>query len=491
MPTSDPPKPPATIPSSHPLGSNNPKSPSAIALSRITKNMVELSKSARTFEQEYPGDIEHLVSTFGKFYDGLRKHHPDLLPPPPTPNSSDLLAELNHLSEALTMMQTTVARLESQINAAAPITMACQSTAHLTSASKPTSPMPAPPTPPATHHSALKPSHRPSIIAHTATKDPANHTPPHILCNTINESLKQSSHLRIHISSAKWTTKGNLILTGGHANTLRELLSARSKISETITSNFPRIHEHSTPLRIEANIRWSKVRINNVPTGVSSDRGPWTPDECHEALIADNSGYKRLNVTQRPSWVKHPSTYVENTTSSLVFAFEDHDGHLAREMTTSNCLYIFGMRTTVKPWVDRHTPILAPIPLAKSPKIESSASPSTPPTPKLDPSPQISDTASSPEQVAIMLDETVSSKQQDPDWDCIELLQRLLEEEERATRQVATQSHRKTRARQTNSPKPSKTRNPKAEPPPGPASAFQNPATHPTIRQASRGRIKA
>ncbi|KAH9172355.1 hypothetical protein EDB89DRAFT_2069843 [Lactarius sanguifluus] len=480
MPTSDSPNPP--------------KNPSTSALSRITNNMVELSKSAKAFEREYPNDREDLISTFRKFLSGLRKHHPDLLPPPPTTDSNTILAELNYLRETLTALQTSVAHLERQIAAAAPSATSClsQPTAHSTSTSKLASTTSTPPTPPATHPTTPKPSLRPSIIARTTTKDPANHTPPHILCNTINKSFQFSPHSHVHISSAKWTGKGNLVLTGGHANTLQQLLLARNKISESITSNFPNVCKHSLPLCIEANVSWSKVLINNVPTGVSSTRGPWTPDECHEALTADNPRYARLNIMQKPSWVKHPNAYGENTTSSLVFAYEDPEGFFTRDLINSKSMYIFGTRTTVKPWVDRRAP--GPTHAnPRSPKMETSTSPPTPPspTPNYDPPVKIPDPAPSPEQVAILLDEDPDMNKRLEDFDCQQLLQQILEEEERAAKQAVAQSHRKTRARQTNPPKPSKTRNPKAEPSPGLASASQIPATHPTTRQAPKGRIKA
>ncbi|KAH9031493.1 hypothetical protein EDB85DRAFT_2146044 [Lactarius pseudohatsudake] len=473
MPTSDSPNPP--------------KNPSATALTRITNNMVELSKSAKAFEREYPDDREDLISTFCKFFIGLRKHHPDLLPPPPTTDSNALLAELNHLKETLTALQTSVAHLERQIAAAAPSATSCLT---LASTSKPASTTSTPSTPPATHPTTLNPSLRPSIIARTTTKDPANHTPPHVLCNTINKSLQFSPHSPVHISSAKWTAKGNLVLTGGHANTLQQLLSARSKISESITSNFPNACERSMPLCIEANVSWSKVLVNNVPTGVSSNRGPWTPDECHEALTADNPRYARLNIMQKPSWVKHPDAYGENTTSSLVFAFEDLEGCFTRDLINSKSMYIFGTRATVKPWVDRRAPIHAN---PRSPKTETSASPPTPPnsSPNYDPPVKTPDPAPSPEQVATLLDEDSDENKRLQDFNCEQILQQILEEEERAAKQAVAQSQRKTRARQTNPPKPSKTRNPQAEPPPGLASASPNPATHPTIRQAPRGRIKA
>ena len=142
--------------------------------------------------------------------------------------------------------------------------------------------------------------------------------------------------------------KGNIVLTGGHSSTLQQLASTYDQISKTITTKFPTVFKHSNDLHITANIPWSKVLINNVPTGVTNNRGPWTPKECHEALLADNPSYAALNVTQRPSWVKLPTTYGIDTSSSLVVAFEDPGGHLAHSLVDSKHLYILGTSATVK-----------------------------------------------------------------------------------------------------------------------------------------------
>jgi len=154
-----------------------------------------------------------------------------------------------------------------------------------------------------------------------------------------------------------------MILAGGHTNTLQQLISASDPISQAITSNFPTIHEqtkaphvtpHVTP-HIASNVKWSRVLISNVPTGVSSRRGPWTPEECHEALVKDNPSYATLNITKKPSWIRPPDTYKTNSSSSLIFAFEDPDGHIAQNLLNNKYLHTFGTCTTVKAWKDRLT----------------------------------------------------------------------------------------------------------------------------------------
>jgi hypothetical protein len=96
------------------------------------------------------------------------------------------------------------------------------------------------------------------------------------------------------------------------------------------------------------NIKWSKISVNGVPTGVSNKRTAYDPAECHEALTATNPSYTHLTVTQRPSWVCPPSSYSEGAVSSLSVAFEDPDGSKLRTMLAERQLYIFGTRVTVK-----------------------------------------------------------------------------------------------------------------------------------------------
>ncbi|KAH9013062.1 hypothetical protein EDB84DRAFT_1568820 [Lactarius hengduanensis] len=358
---------------SQPPSSSDPKTPSSHALARIENNLTKIIQSALTYKQEYPDNKEALSHLFEKLFKALGIQELYLPAPAPTSKPSALFTEISNIKESLTALQISMVRLQNQTASTPPPTvMVHQPTTHATSNPEPVpANHPDPPISPTSHvnlHAALKPSHRPSLIARITTEDPTNRPPPHILCNTINEALKRASHSYVHISSARWTAKGNLVLTGGHANTLQQLLSARNKISESITSKFPNIHKHSKAVRIEANIRWSKLRINNIPTGVSNNRGPWTPDECHEALLTDNPGYMKLNITQRPSWVKHPDAYGKNTKSSLVFAFEDPDGRLAQDLINSGRMYIFGTDATVKPWTDSHpSPTMTNTPPTHSP----------------------------------------------------------------------------------------------------------------------------
>ena len=167
----------------------------------------------------------------------------------------------------------------------------------------------------------LKPVPRPSIIIHTAQFKLAIRPHPLNICATINLFLSRSNHSKVHISAAKWTTKGNITLTGGADNSLDQLLAAKSTIRQGLSA---RVHTPSTA-QITANVKWSKILINNIPTGTSNTREAWTPQECHDALCTENPVYAALTITQKPSWVKPPNMYKPDSTSSLVVVLPQAD----------------------------------------------------------------------------------------------------------------------------------------------------------------------
>jgi hypothetical protein len=86
---------------------------------------------------------------------------------------------------------------------------------------------------------------------------------------------------------------------------------------------------------------------------MSNQRAAYDPAECHEALTTINPSYAHLTVTQRPSWVRPPSSYSINAVSSLSVAFEDPDGSKIKAMLADRYLYVFGTRATVKKWKHR------------------------------------------------------------------------------------------------------------------------------------------
>jgi hypothetical protein len=70
--------------------------------------------------------------------------------------------------------------------------------------------------------------------------------------------------------------------------------------------------------------RLMTLKIINIPTGKSDIRRPYTPDEIHNALKAENVCYASLVITQPPTWVREdPTTYPPGSKSLVTFTFED------------------------------------------------------------------------------------------------------------------------------------------------------------------------
>src|SRR5712671_4389735 len=104
--------------------------------------------------------------------------------------------------------------------------------------------------------------------------------PVETICKNINNDLATSSHSAVRLIAAKWTAKGNLILTSNASTSLNVLLPAANHIAAIICARFAK----TTP-KTRANVKWSKILINSVPTGKSQSQEPYNPDECHQALL--------------------------------------------------------------------------------------------------------------------------------------------------------------------------------------------------------------
>ncbi len=100
----------------------------------------------------------------------------------------------------------------------------------------------------------------------------------------------------------------------------------------------------------QANVKWSKILINNVPTGVDTDHEPWSTVECHISLTTHNPSYATLKITQKPSWVKPPSSYTAGSSSSLVVAFKDLSCTICTSLLQQKQLLILGVRAKVTCW---------------------------------------------------------------------------------------------------------------------------------------------
>ena len=216
------------------------------------------------------------------------------------------------------------------------------------------------PAPPPTSYakaaaSAPKPKYhaRPSLVVHihktvsSATLREFANTKAPILVAACNEALgSEARYANVRVSAAKWSPAGNLVVFSGPETTSAQLTAAHHIIVSAIEGALP------SPISLSSrpNVKWSKLLINAVPTGVTSDTPAHSREACHQALLRDNPSYRRLRVTQLPSWVRKPNGYLANSSSSLVVAFEDPDGSTLSSLLTQRYLFAFGAQLPVRKW---------------------------------------------------------------------------------------------------------------------------------------------
>ena len=189
----------------------------------------------------------------------------------------------------------------------------------------------------------------------------AGPTPP--LVSIINKALASAPFLTsTRVSAGRWTPKGNLVVIARPDTTLTQLTSAQPIITKAIANQFP-----GPDLTSCANLCWSKLLINSVPTGVTGDSVAHAPAAIYDELLKENPAYRCLWITQLPTWVRRPDLYGPGSSSSLVFAFEDPDGSLLTSLLSSCFLFLFGIQSTLRKWINRCT-ILAKINAAKHKK---------------------------------------------------------------------------------------------------------------------------
>jgi hypothetical protein len=197
---------------------------------------------------------------------------------------------------------------------------------------------------------------RPSLILDLGATNPDKQLNSELTAD-LNGMLLATGHADIKISATRYTKKGNLVLTAHHTTSQSQLNEAAIEIKQHVKQCYVKANIIITPpnnyITPRANVKWSKILINSIPIGKRPDRSPWTPEECHRALIAHNPSYAALKVTQKPSWVRPPPTLKENTRSSLVVAFEDPDGSVRRTLLSNKQLYLLGARAKVSRWKEK------------------------------------------------------------------------------------------------------------------------------------------
>jgi hypothetical protein len=145
---------------------------------------------------------------------------------------------------------------------------------------------------------------RPSLILDLGTTSPDKQLNSELTVD-LNSLLLDSGRADIKISATRYTKKGNLVLTAHHTTSQSQLNDSAQDIIQSVKKCYIKANISLTPpgnfITTRANVKWSKILINSVSVGKHPDRGPWTPEECHRALIAHNPSYAALKVTQKPS----------------------------------------------------------------------------------------------------------------------------------------------------------------------------------------------
>ena len=207
----------------------------------------------------------------------------------------------------------------------------------------------------------LKPVTRPSLVIslhnlqHHSTLQSLTMLQAPRLEEICNEALgSEACYTSVRLSAAKWAPSGNLVIFAGPDTTLTQLQSAHHLITSAIKGTLP----GAASLSSRPNIKWSKILIRSMPTGVTDHMSQaHSRKECHQVLLRDNPSYCCLRVTQLPFWVRKPSLYKGFSASSLVVSFEDPDGTVLSSLLAVRHLFGFGAQLTVRKW---HQPPLSP-----------------------------------------------------------------------------------------------------------------------------------
>ena len=291
---------------------------------------------------------------------------PSQVPSAPSPPTNQLKSELSDLKSTSQALSRTVADLQPKVTRVQAPSAHPPPPAGTTSAQG-KGPSPTTPLPTFASKAASKP--RPSLVLEFGGFTPEQLASSD-LTSQLNVALNSIGRADIKFSAARFTKKGNLVLMAHHSVTQSQLNATAPEIKRYLEHALKQAGTPtSSPITARANVKWSKILINSVPVGLTESRGPWTPEECHRALLAHNPAYASLTITQKPSWIRPPSSLTIGSKSSLVVAFEDPDGTARRSLLASKQLYIHGARAKVTRW--KETP---PPPTKRTPTPDASPS---------------------------------------------------------------------------------------------------------------------
>ena len=114
---------------------------------------------------------------------------------------------------------------------------------------------------------------------------------PHLV-EICNEALRsEARYTSMRLSAAKWAPSGNLVIFAGPDTTLTQLQSAHHLITSAIEGALP----GAASLLSHPNVKWSKILIGSMPTGVTDCMSQaHSCEECHQVLLHDNPFYHCL-----------------------------------------------------------------------------------------------------------------------------------------------------------------------------------------------------
>ncbi|KAH8998298.1 hypothetical protein EDB86DRAFT_3149378 [Lactarius hatsudake] len=211
-----------------------------------------------------------------------------------------------------------------------------------------------PPAPKPSFASMVKTPARPSLVVSLQSPVAGGPKPlaicrsPQELVTHLNAILASEGH-SVTLSAARWTAKNNLMVTAGPNTTAHHLMAASHLISDSLVT-FLSADNSPLPVQTWENCKWARLMINGIPTGASLTRGPYAPPELHAALLTDNPTYRKLRLTQPPSWVRAPTSYTPGSISSVVLTFEDPSGDSLCLLMAERTLFAFGHSGELKRW---------------------------------------------------------------------------------------------------------------------------------------------
>ncbi|KAH8987353.1 hypothetical protein EDB86DRAFT_3210558 [Lactarius hatsudake] len=200
--------------------------------------------------------------------------------------------------------------------------------------------------------SAVRAPARPSLVltpAPSSSPAQAVRKTPSELYTHLNDVLS-ALFPGTSLSAARWTKNNNLVIVAGPDTTSHHLQKASTVLARAVSHFIAAENSRPIPVSAKENVHWSRLMINNIPTGVTSSRGAYSPAECQDALARDNPAYRTLCLTRLPSWVKRPDSYAVGSSSSLVLSFEDPTGDALRTLLAQKRLYAFGQAGDLRTW---------------------------------------------------------------------------------------------------------------------------------------------